>query len=74
MSSPAPPDPARCPLCGDANVCGREAGSATCWCFDLEIAPETLAHVPAEAQGVACLCRRCATEVEPASPPPRRAP
>ncbi len=55
------PDPARCPLCGEENRCGVAAGSSSCWCFEAPPVPgEVLARVPAEAQGVACVCQRCA--------------
>lgn len=53
-------DPSRCPLCGDANTCAMASGAATCWCFDAKVAPDALAAVPADARGVACVCRRCA--------------
>jgi hypothetical protein len=57
----------RCPVCGDDNACGAAAGQSTCWCFSAEISPEALAQVPAEQQGVACVCARCATQAK-ASP------
>jgi hypothetical protein len=55
-------DPARCPLCGEANDCQIAAGRATCWCFDSPVPPDVLACVPPEAQGVACVCQTCASE------------
>lgn len=62
--TPAPPpiDPGRCPLCGGANGCAMAAGEhdAPCWCAQVGFAPELLARVPAAAQGLACICRRCA--------------
>jgi hypothetical protein len=54
-------DPARCPVCGDANACGVAAGSSDCWCFGAAIPDAALAAVPPEARGEACICRACAT-------------
>lgn len=56
------PDPARCPLCGELNACQVAAGCSTCWCFDTPVPASVLARVPVAAQGVACVCKRCATE------------
>lgn len=54
-------DPARCPLCGDANDCARveDPNAKECWCATQRIAPELLARVPAPAVGCTCICRRC---------------
>jgi cysteine-rich CWC protein len=30
------------------------------WCFSAAIAPETLERIAPEAQGVSCICARCA--------------
>ncbi|MGA8008179.1 MAG: cysteine-rich CWC family protein [Thiomonas sp.] len=61
---PAPAcDPARCPLCGQPNQCTLAAGGdagRTCWCSRVEIAPQTLARIPAACLGVACICAQCA--------------
>jgi hypothetical protein len=54
-------DPARCPLCDQANHCGLAAGRATCWCFDAPVPADVLARVPLDARGVACVCQPCAT-------------
>jgi hypothetical protein len=54
-------DPARCPLCGDFNDCGVAAGEGNCWCFTQRIPAEVLKRVPAEARGIACVCRFCAS-------------
>ena len=54
-------DRARCPLCGETNGCGMEAGKGTCWCMALKIPAEVLERVPAEARNEACVCERCAT-------------
>lgn len=53
-------DPARCPLCGEANDCQIAAGRTKCWCFETKVPVGVLARVPIEAQGVACVCKRCA--------------
>jgi hypothetical protein len=57
----APIDPARCPLCGEANQCQLAAGRPTCWCFETPVPAAVLARVPLAAQGIACVCKRCAT-------------
>jgi hypothetical protein len=57
---PDPVDPARCPLCGEANQCQLAAGRTTCWCFEHKVPAPVLARVPLAAQGLACVCRRCA--------------
>jgi hypothetical protein len=62
----APVDPLRCPLCGDVNACQVAAGRSKCWCFEMTVPVDVLARVPLDAQGVACVCRRCAGGVEPA--------
>ncbi|WP_437782112.1 cysteine-rich CWC family protein [Sorangium sp. So ce1097] len=54
-------DPSRCPLCGEANACGVAEGATSCWCFETSIPAKVLERVPQEAQGVACVCRACAT-------------
>ncbi len=56
-----PVDPARCPLCDQANDCQIAAGHDRCWCFETPVPAGVLARVPIDAQGVACVCRRCAT-------------
>ncbi len=65
-----PPDPARCPLCGQSNQCAIEAGqpAAGCWCMGTAVDPAALAAVPDAARGLACLCPRCAAG-ERAAPP-----
>jgi hypothetical protein len=54
-------DPARCPLCGNLNDCGVAAGQGHCWCFTQSIPPEVLGPIPAEARGIACVCRFCSS-------------
>ncbi len=60
-------DPARCPLCGESNACALVADPAatTCWCFSAKIGPDVLERVPADAQGLVCVCARCASGAEP---------
>ncbi|HEX5093970.1 MAG TPA: cysteine-rich CWC family protein [Burkholderiales bacterium] len=53
----------RCPLCGAPNQCvPASTGSfdTPCWCTHVKISPETLARIPADPRGLACLCPRCA--------------
>ncbi|MGC8508304.1 MAG: cysteine-rich CWC family protein [Thiomonas sp.] len=69
MTAPAC-NPARCPLCGESNRCALvdgEPADTPCWCSSVQIAPQTLAHIPASCRGVACICQRCAT-VETTTP------
>ena len=54
-------DPHRCPLCGNINDCGVAAGQESCWCFTQTVSPEILKRIPAEARGIACVCRLCAS-------------
>jgi len=55
-----------CPLCGQPNRCAMEVQRETgvqqppCWCTQVDFSRELLAGLPAEAQGVACICRACA--------------
>jgi hypothetical protein len=59
-------DPARCPLCGQANGCAMEAARAAgttggpCWCMSTRIPVDVLAGIPASRRGIACVCERCA--------------
>ena len=54
-----------CPLCGGPNNCATEIAKATgepeqpCWCREETFSAELLARIPAEAQGVACVCQNC---------------
>jgi hypothetical protein len=67
-SRPAGPgiDPARCPLCGQANACAMEAERLTgrvqppCWCLSASFATGVLERIPDMARGAACICERCA--------------
>ena len=66
MTQPPPTvDPTRCPLCGGDNRCAMEIERATgqaqppCWCLSVPFAPELLARLPAQAEGLACICARC---------------
>jgi hypothetical protein len=53
-------DPCRCPLCGNGNECGVAAGEKNCWCFSQPVPRGVVQKLPAEARGVACVCRACA--------------
>ncbi|MEJ0035834.1 MAG: cysteine-rich CWC family protein [Gammaproteobacteria bacterium] len=55
------PDPHRCPLCGEANLCAVASGVGNCWCFSLEIPDEVLERIPEEARQRACVCQPCAS-------------
>jgi hypothetical protein len=63
-------DPARCPVCGNANACAMEVERATgepqppCWCTQVDFSGDWLARVPQEAQRVACICAACAARQE----------
>jgi hypothetical protein len=55
------PAPA-CPLCGGPNGCAAVAAGTfdvTCWCAQETFPPALLQRLQAEAQGRACICRRC---------------
>jgi hypothetical protein len=61
-------DPARCPLCGQANACAMAApggDESPCWCTQASFSPELLERVPAEQRGRACICSRCAQQGGP---------
>ncbi|HEX2201657.1 MAG TPA: cysteine-rich CWC family protein [Longimicrobium sp.] len=58
-----PVDPARCPLCGEANGCamaGASPSGGACWCASVTIAGDVLQRIPEEARRKACVCARCA--------------
>ncbi|WP_295537958.1 cysteine-rich CWC family protein [uncultured Pseudacidovorax sp.] len=65
----APIDPGRCPLCGQSNACGAEAARCSgepctdCWCMTTPVPAALRAQVPAQAQGLACICRDCIDKV-----------
>lgn len=61
-----PPD--RCPLCGESNACGNVAGRASCWCQTTTIPRSVLERLPDDAVNVACVCARCAAELDRPSP------
>jgi hypothetical protein len=56
-----PPDPQRCPLCGESNECGVARGFSTCWCFNKPIPDDVLKRIPREARQFACACEPCAS-------------
>ena len=55
-------DTSSCPLCGKPNECAVAAGRdpESCWCMTATMSPNALTAIPAEAQGKACICARCA--------------
>ncbi len=67
MTAPTRPDPTRCPLCGQPNLCAMEMARATgtqpgpCWCTDLRFDPTVLDRIPAAARRLACVCQACAS-------------
>jgi hypothetical protein len=68
MQAPATPNPADCPLCGQANQCAMEAQRMNgiqqppCWCIQATFTAELLARIPPPARGLACVCAACAAE------------
>ncbi|HWI82904.1 cysteine-rich CWC family protein [Ramlibacter sp.] len=70
-------DPARCPICGQANRCAMEVERETgvqqgaCWCTGVDFGADLLAQVPPAAQRQACICAACAAKQlsPPAGPP-----
>jgi hypothetical protein len=66
VPSASAPDPALCPLCGQANLCAMERQRETgmpqgpCWCTGMDFSADLLARVPATAQRLACVCETCA--------------
>lgn len=59
-------DQSLCPMCNGQNLCATEIAKATgepeqpCWCREVKFTDALLAQVPAEVQGLACVCRNCA--------------
>ncbi|MEO8359345.1 MAG: cysteine-rich CWC family protein [Vicinamibacteria bacterium] len=60
-----PLDPSICPLCDLPNACGMAAGSTSCWCSEVTIAPSALQSLPEEAKDRFCVCRRCGVADSP---------
>ncbi|MDO5289935.1 MAG: cysteine-rich CWC family protein [Pseudomonadota bacterium] len=62
-----PPDPARCPLCGQPNGCAVHQARASgqpqppCWCTHVRFTEALLARVPPAARRRTCICAACAT-------------
>ena len=57
-----PPDPGRCPLCGETNecqLCSPATHKSPCWCARVEISETLLAHVPENFRNRACVCHNC---------------
>ena len=62
-----PPDPARCPLCGETNncqLCTPMAYKGPCWCASRDIPAALLARVPPESRNRACICKHCVDQFE----------
>ena len=49
-----------CESCGREFSCGAKTGN--CWCFDLEISPESLTELQSEFQN--CLCGNCLRKLQ----------
>ncbi len=70
-ASAPPPDPTRCPLCGQRNACAVETARATgeaptrCWCMDTPFADGVLETIAPALRGPACICARCAAGATP---------
>ena len=68
-----PPDPGRCPLCGEMNECqlgSPGAYKSPCWCLSVEMPEELLARVPENLRNRACICRKCVTRFQLERQPP----
>lgn len=52
-------DKKRCPLCGERNDCGVEAGRGNCWCFSERVPEDLLEALPEEIRMEACICAAC---------------
>lgn len=85
MSHPQPYNPARCPLCGQANeclLCSPVAYKGQCWCMQQEIPADLLERIPENYRNRACICRSCvekhrlekALSLRRPLPPVRRSP
>lgn len=59
-----------CPACGQPNACARAAGTdaTQCWCFEIAVTPELLAHLRQKHPSAACLCRTCLERARAAVP------
>ncbi|WP_280191827.1 cysteine-rich CWC family protein [Delftia sp. PS-11] len=55
-------DDGLCPLCGRSSQCAIIAGAdpLLCWCMTTPVAPASLARIPPQMRGKACLCPACA--------------
>lgn len=59
--------PEHCPACGAPNRCSLadpRTADRQCWCFSAEIDPAILEALPENLRNKACLCPRCAGQVE----------
>ncbi len=55
-------DPTLCPICGQSNLCGTQAGKSKCWCYSADISHQLLGELPEEIKDTSCLCERCASK------------
>ena len=54
-----------CPICGETNQCAAASTGSfdtPCWCANVTITEETLARIPPDQRGLACVCPRCAQQ------------
>jgi hypothetical protein len=59
MKMKQPLDKIICESCGEEFSCGANVGE--CWCFDVEVKPETLAKLQEGSNN--CLCQNCLVKV-----------
>lgn len=65
-------DPARCPLCGEPNLCAMASAAPgerppPCWCRAEPFPPDLLAAVPEQSRRKACICQSCRRRAEEAA-------
>lgn len=50
-----------CPICGKKNGCHAVLGleHESCWCGKIKFNPKLLKYIPAQMQGIACVCKEC---------------
>ncbi len=58
------PDKLICESCGEEFSCGANIGK--CWCFAVELKPETLADLSEDFND--CLCGNCLNKIEKRKP------
>ncbi|MFM8899010.1 MAG: cysteine-rich CWC family protein [Burkholderiales bacterium] len=63
LDSLSPLPEQRCPLCGKPNDCAVACSNSfdqPCWCTSVQFSADTLARIPEQQRGKACVCRSCA--------------